>query len=64
METFIVRVWVPVAVKPRRDDLALHGVVEHVGSQRSRTFHSDAELLRFVHDCLGEDRVDPAGPLP
>lgn len=63
METFVVRVWVPAAAEPCREDLALHGVVEHVASQRSRTFHSEAELLAFVHDCLGKDRLDTAGPL-
>lgn len=65
METFVVRVWVPAAAEPWPEQPASpHGIVEHVGSQRSRTFHDDAELLAFVHECLRAGTIRPARPGP
>lgn len=64
METFVVRVWVPAAAEPCRDDTGLRGIVEHVSSQRSRPFTDAGELLGFVRECLQTERLTHPGPPP
>ncbi|MGH7564162.1 MAG: hypothetical protein ACREK5_07045 [Gemmatimonadota bacterium] len=48
METFVVRVWRSAAtdvVLPPDHSLTLRGLVEHVGSGRSKAFQNGEELL-------------------
>jgi len=47
METFVVRIWVP-AEGAEASVEELHGVVEHIGSGRSRRFVGPTELLSFL----------------
>jgi hypothetical protein len=47
MDTFVVRVWAPMA--DGREETGLRGVVEHVASGRSERFRSVDELVSFLH---------------
>lgn len=67
MQTFVVRVWTPArAEDSSAQRTAMHGLVEHAGSQRSRPFRDEAELVEFMHACLRAERhraapeADPA----
>jgi hypothetical protein len=59
MQTFVVRVWVGSA-PPTKEDEALRGVVEHVGSGGSTTFTDIEELVAFLHEASGR-RAGQAG---
>jgi hypothetical protein len=52
MDTFVVRVWGPLA--DGGEETGLRGVVEHVASGRSERFRSVNELVSFLR---GPDRV-------
>jgi hypothetical protein len=47
METFVVRIWVPAEAADARLS-ELHGVVEHIGSGRSRRFAGSTQLISFI----------------
>jgi hypothetical protein len=46
MDTFVVRVWGPLA--DGGEETGLRGVVEHVASGRSERFRTDDELVSFL----------------
>ena len=46
MDTFVVRVWGPMA--DGGEETGLRGVVEHVASGRSERFRSADELVSFL----------------
>ena len=46
MDTFVVRVWGPVA--DEEEETGLRGVVEHVASGWSERFRSAEELVSFL----------------
>ncbi|MET0696036.1 MAG: hypothetical protein ABWZ58_01300 [Acidimicrobiia bacterium] len=46
MDTFVVRVWGPMA--DGGEETGLRGVVEHVASARSERFRSADELVSFL----------------
>jgi len=46
METFVLRIWIPVEFK--EPEVGLRGFVEHVGSGRSDPFRGGDELLALV----------------
>jgi hypothetical protein len=46
MDTFVVRVWGPLA--DEEEETGLRGVVEHVGSGWSERFRSAEELVSFL----------------
>jgi len=47
MDTYVVRVWGPVA--DEEGERSLRGVVEHVASGWSDRFRSTEELVSFLH---------------
>jgi hypothetical protein len=57
MQTFLVRVWTPAAGEAGGVPAGIRGVVEHVGSRRSRPFEGEHDLVRFFEDCL-QDRQE------
>jgi hypothetical protein len=60
METFVVRLWAPVAGEGCPDGPSLHGVVEHVGRDGSETFSDDRELVVLLRAGLRpESRTRP-----
>jgi hypothetical protein len=46
MDTFVVRVWGPMA--DEEGETSLRGVVEHIASGRSDRFRTAAELVSFL----------------
>jgi hypothetical protein len=59
METFVVRVWSPVAGE--QEESGLRGVVEHVSSGVSDRFRSVEELVSFLRSPgPGTDKVSLA----
>jgi hypothetical protein len=46
MDTFVVRVWGPMA--DGEEETGLRGVVEHVASGRSERFRNSDELVSFL----------------
>lgn len=46
MDTFVVRVWAPMA--DGEEETGLRGVAEHVASGRSERFRSVDELVSFL----------------
>ncbi len=52
MDTFVVRVWGPVA--DGEEETSLRGVVEHIASGRSDRFRTSEELVSFL--------LVPSGP--
>jgi hypothetical protein len=47
MDTFVVRVWGPMA--DGEEETSLRGVVEHIASGRSDRFRNAGELVSFLH---------------
>ncbi len=57
MDTFVVRVWAHTA--DEEEGTSLRGVVEHIASGRSETFHDTEELASFLRaPGSGPHRVD------
>jgi hypothetical protein len=52
MQTFLVRIWTPAAGEAGGVPVGIRGVVEHVGTRRSRPFEGEHDLVSFMHDCL------------
>jgi hypothetical protein len=59
METFVVRIWQPAPTTPAPLD-ALHGVVQHVGSDHEQPFKDDAELLAILRAPTESTRRAPS----
>jgi hypothetical protein len=53
METFVVRVFLPVT----GGETPIAGVVEHVGTSWSGQFGTDAELLKTIRSWLEREHV-------
>jgi hypothetical protein len=68
MQTFLVRVWTPAAGEAGGVPAGIRGVVEHVGSRRSRPLEGEHDLVRFVEDCLQDHQegfcIDAGPPVP
>lgn len=65
METFVVRLWAPVegdGCQPggrQPGGPPLHGVVEHVGGDRSETFSGERELVLLLRTGLRPNNRRP-----
>ena len=57
MDTFVVRVWGPMA--DGGEETGLRGVVEHVASGRSERFRSVDELVSFLRAPDLETAAEP-----
>ncbi len=52
MQTFLVRIWTPAADEAEGVPAGIRGLVEHVGSRRSRPFEGERDLVLFFDECL------------
>jgi hypothetical protein len=60
MQTFLVRIWTPAAGEAEGVPVGIRGVVEHVGSRRSRPFEGERDLVEFIDECLQSHQEGPA----
>jgi hypothetical protein len=52
MDTFVVRIWMPVEGLVPEQRLDMRGIVEHVSDGNLRVFEAPDQLLAFIREAV------------